>query len=382
MRGAFFIAMILAAAPARAGTVRCDDQSNADLSVDGMLDDWKSNQVLARIGAPADGAIALKCSWDGNSLGLALDLADDRVVRVPGTKGGHEDRVDISLAVAGGKPIAIVVYPGTSIAKEKILAPAKVSVADSLQPSGFSVEAKVPASRVPGFSPSTPAFELRITFHDSDQAAGGKETDLVLATTVELGDKKDLLDDFLREVRLKRGEIKLDAMAELDPDRKGKERLVAGGTVIGVLTDQFAYVSLPVPKPSDVREVKLLPLGPRGQDVVEAVVRQTGNGGSRDLLMLWTVWSGQLQPLAQIEVRKEQGGNVLESQWTIGKGRKGPELVVTPKPAIGWTAGSWNEEAASDADPILLPWDTVKGGTGYTLRGHEVERRDLPKRRR
>jgi len=382
VRGAFFIAMILAAAPARAGTVRCDDQSNADLSVDGMLDDWKSNQVLARIGAPADGAIALKCSWDGNSLGLALDLADDRVVRVPGTKGGHEDRVDISLAVAGGKPIAIVVYPGTSIAKEKILAPAKVSVADSLQPSGFSVEAKVPASRVPGFSPSTPAFELRITFHDSDQAAGGKETDLVLATTVELGDKKDLLDDFLREVRLKRGEIKLDAMAELDPDRKGKERLVAGGTVIGVLTDQFAYVSLPVPKPSDVREVKLLPLGPRGQDVVEAVVRQTGNGGSRDLLMLWTVWSGQLQPLAQIEVRKEQGGNVLESQWTIGKGRKGPELVVTPKPAIGWTAGSWNEEAASDADPILLPWDTVKGGTGYTLRGHEVERRDLPKRRR
>ena len=25
-----------------------------------------------------------------------------------------------------------------------------------------------------------------------------------------------------------------------------------------------------------------------------------------------------------------------------------------------------------------LPWDTVKGGTGYTLRGHELERRDMP----
>jgi len=100
--------------------------------------------------------------------------------------------------------------------------------------------------------------------------------------------------------------------------------------------------------------------------------------------MLWTVWSGQLQPLAQIEVRKEQGANVLESQWTIDKRVKGPELIVTPKPAVGWTAGTWNEEAASDADPILLPWDTVKGGTGYTLRGHEIERRDVPalKRRR
>jgi len=382
MRGAFFIAMILAAigltaGSARGGPVRCDDQSNAELSVDGLLDDWKSNQVLARIGAPADGAIALKCAWDGTSLGLALDLADDRVVRVSGGKG-HEDRVDISLAVAGGKPIAIVVYPGNAIAKEKILAPPRTLVADSLQPNGFSIEAKIPAARVPGFSPSTPAFELRITFHDVDQATGGDDTDLVLATTIELGDRKDLLDDFLREVRLKRGDVKLDTMAELDPDRKGKERLVAGGTVIGVLTDQFAYVTLPVPKPSDVREVKLIPLGPRGLQIVEAIVRQTGNGGSRDLLMLWTVWSGQLQPLAQIEVRKEQGANVLESQWKIGKGKKGPELVVTPKPAIGWTAETWNEEAASDADPILGPWDTVKGGTGYTLRGHELERRDVP----
>jgi hypothetical protein len=387
MRGAFFIATFLAgglagglagAHSASAGTVRCDDQSNAELAVDGMLDDWKSNQVLARIGAPADGAIALKCSWDGSSLGLALDVSDDRVVRVPGTKSGHEDRVDISLAVAGGKPIAIVVYPGNAIAKDKILAPPRTAVADSLQPNGFSIEAKIPAARVPGFSPSTPAFELRITFHDSDRAAGGDDTSLVLATTVELGDKKDLLDDFLHEVRLKRADVKLDAMAELDPDRKGKERIVAGGTVIGVLTDQFAYATLPVPKASDVREVKLIPLGTRGLQVVEAIVRQTGNGGSRDLLMLWTVWSGQLQPLGQIEIRKEQGANVLESQWTINKGKKGPELVITPKPAVGWTAGTWNEQAASDADSILLPWDAIKGGTGYTLRGHELERRDMP----
>ena len=72
----------------------------------------------------------------------------------------------------------------------------------------------------------------------------------------------------------------------------------------------------------------------------------------------------------------------LESLWTIGKGKMGRELIVTPKPAVGWTAGTWNEEAASDADPILLPWDTVKGGTGYTLRGHEIERRDVAASRR
>src|SRR5258706_6277487 len=110
-------------------------------------------------------------------------------------------------------------------------------------------------------------------------------------------------------------------MTELYPDRRGKERFAAGGTVIGVLTDQFAYVALPVTAATDVREVKLLPLGKNGLQVVEAIVRQTGNGGSRDLLMLWTVWSGQLQPLAQIEVRKQQGANVLESTWTLGQAK-------------------------------------------------------------
>lgn len=370
------LVVALASTTARADSIRCDNLSTADLSVDGLLDDWKQNQVLARMGAPADGAIALKCSWDGTAFALALDLADDRVVRVRGK--GHEDRVDISLSVAGGKPIAIVVYPGNAIAKDKILKPPRTEAADSLQPKGFSIEAKVPAARIPGFSGSTPAFQLRVAFHDADQATGGDDTDLVMSQTIELGDRKDLLDDFLRSVRLKRSDVKLDAMAELDPDRRGQERIVAGGTVIGVLTDQYAYVSLPAQKASDVREVKLIPLGTRGLQIVEALVREAGNGGSRDLLMLWTVWSGQLQPLAQIEVRKEQGANLLESTWTIGKGKKGPELVVTPKPAVGWTADSWHEEAASDADSILLPWDTTKGGTGYTLRGHEVERRDLP----
>lgn len=390
---------LLASASAHAGTIRCDDVSTAELSVDGLLDDWKGSSVLARIGALAtqskaerskmepnisaaeDTAIALKCSWDGTALAFALDISDGRVVRIKSGKG-HEDRVDISLAVTGGKPIAIVVYPGNAVAKEKILAPAHTEVADSLQPKGFSIEAKIPASRIPGFSASTPSFEMRINFHDSDQAAGGDDADLPLRVTIELGDRKDLFEEFLRTVHLKKTEIKLDAMATLDPERHGKQRIVAGGTVIGVLTDQFAYVTLPAQTASDVREVTLIPLGPGRQQIVEAIVRQSGNGGSRDLLMLWTVWSGQLQPLAQIEVRKEQGTNLLESEWVIARGAHGPELLVTPKPALGWTAESWNEQTADDADSIVLPWDSKIGGTGYTLHGHQVDRRVILARQR
>ena len=183
-------------------------------------------------------------------------------------------------------------------------------------------------------------------------------------------------------MKLSKADIKLDTQAELDPDRKGKERLVAGGTVIGVLTDQFAYVTLPAATAADVLAIELIPLGPRGQQVVSAIVKQSGNGGSRHLLMLWTVWSGQLQALATIEVKKEMDGKILESSWKIVKGKKAPELWLEPKPAVGWTAATWNEEPAPDLDSILLPWDTKRGGVAYTLTGAEVARRDLPKKKK
>jgi hypothetical protein len=355
-------------------SVRCDDLSTADLSIDGLLDDWP-RAALVKAGDPRDGLVELRCSWDGTALALSLDVKDDRLIRVRSGKA-HEDHVTVSVG-AGGKPAVIDAFPGNSMAKARIVKPAGVAAADSLQPKGFSIEIKVPAKAMAGFSASTPSLDLSIVFHDSDQATGGDDTDVALPLTVELGDRKDLLDDFLRTVRLKRNEVKLDRMANLDPDRRGKERIVAGGTVIGILTDQYAFVQVP----GEVKKLELLPLG-AGFDVVSAVVRQAGNGGSRDLLMLWTVWSGQLEPLGQIEIRKQLGTNTLEVGYRIAKGKKGPELVIEPKPAVGWTAETWNEEPAADAEPIVLPWDPAKGGTAYYLRGKQLDHRDLPVRRK
>jgi len=371
--------VLVASLPARTeagpNTIRCDDLSTAELSVDGLLDDW-GKQVLARVGAAPDGSLELRCSWDGVALALALDVKDDRVVRVG---KGHQDRVDISIS-AGGKPTLASVLPGNAIAKSKVTRPARSAVADSLQPKGFSVEARFPGAVLAGLSQSTPSLELKIVFHDVDQATGGDTTELELAATIELGDRKDLLDDFLRTVKLKRADVRLDTLAELDPDRRGKERIVAGGTVIGVLTDRFAFVTLPIAKAADIKRLELVPLGARGQQIVSAVVRQAGNNGSRDLLLLWTVWSGQLQPLAQLEVRKQLGTNVLEATWKLVKGKKSRELWLEPRPAIGFTADTWNEVPASDADPIPLPWDTAKGGVAYSMPGvaAELSRRDLP----
>ncbi len=370
---AVLLLSLAAPAGAQATSVRCDNVDTRDLAVDGLLDDWPK-AVLARAGIRGDGLVLLRCSWDGTALAMSLEIEDDRVIRI---KGGHEDHVRVSIG-AGKKPVVLDVFPASKLAKSKIVKPAKIAAADSLQPKGFSVELRITAAQLAGLSPSTPSLDLAVTFFDSDAAAGGDTQEVAITGVIELGDREDLLDDFLRATKLTKADVRLDTLAELDPDRKGTERIVAGGTVIGVLTDQFAFVSLPVAKPADVKKVELLPLGKGRLQIVAATVRQGGNGGSRDLLMLWTVWSGQLQPLAQLEIRKELGGNVLASTWKIAKGKTGPELVVTPSPAVGWTAETWNEAPAEDADPIVLPWDASKAGIAYTLRGAELERRDLP----
>lgn len=368
---------VVAPEPARTQGSRnlCDSLPVGDISVDGLLDDWREARVFARVGKPDDGAVELRCAWDGEALALVLDIKDDRVIRV---KGGTEDRVELSVK-ADGKPVAVTVLPGNQMAKAKITKPGSVEAADSLQPKGFSVEVAIPASAIPGFSPSTPSLHLSAVFHDSDAATGGDTTPLRIQQPIEFSERKELLADFLSTVKLKKSDIRLDTLAELDPDRAGKERLVAGGTVIGVLTDQFAFVTLPVASAADVK-VELLPLGRGAQQIVSAVLHQVGNGGSRDVLMLWTVWSGQLQPLVSIEIKKQLGDAVLESSYAVvpAKGKKPAELVVQPKPAVNVTPESWNEEPAQDADSILLPWDTSKAGIAYSLDGAEIRRRDLP----
>jgi hypothetical protein len=366
--------------PARSagGGNRCAGIPAAEITVDGLLDDWQGANTIGRVGAEGDGAISVRCAWDGSTLAFALDIKDDRVIRV---KGGAEDHVTLNVS-AGGKPVTVIAYPGTNLGKSRLVKPARVQAADSLQPKGFSVEIAIPAAAIPNMAAATAQLALVVVFTDSDAATGGDTTPLEVKQTIELADRKDLFDDFLSSVKLTKADIKLDTQVELDPDRKGRERLVAGGTAIGVLTDQFAFVTLPAATPADVRQVELLPLGTRGQQVIAAIVKQSGNGGSRELLMLWTVWSGQLQPLAQIEVKKELDGKRLESTWKIVKGKKAPELWLEPKPAVGWTAETWNEEPAPDLDPILLPWDATRGGIAYTMTGVELARRDLPKKKR
>src|SRR5688500_7609561 len=99
--------------PARSagGGNRCAGIPLADISIDGLLDDWRDAAVLARVGAEGDGAVGVRCAWDGSALAFAIDIKDDRIVRV---KGGTEDHVTLAVS-AGGKPVTVIAYPGNNL---------------------------------------------------------------------------------------------------------------------------------------------------------------------------------------------------------------------------------------------------------------------------
>ena len=203
------------------------------------------------------------------------------------------------------------VYPGTAIAKSRVAGAARAdrrlaAAAGLLRP---RCACRPPRSRDSPAARRRSVSTSRSTTPTARPAATTPTSRLPSRSS--FSDRKDLLDDFLQTVHLAKSDIALDRLADLDPDRKGKERMVAGGTVIGILTDRFAYVTMP----ARLLKIELLPLGRRGQQIIAATVRQTdaASHGSRDVLMLWTVWSGQLQPLKTIEIRKALGGNVLAS---------------------------------------------------------------------
>ncbi|MBE7447721.1 MAG: hypothetical protein HS111_02155 [Kofleriaceae bacterium] len=370
---------LAAASTAAASPQPCAAAEADTIDVDGMLDDW-TGVAKVRVGGTApDASFDLRCLFDGQRLYLAVDVRDEHLVRAGKTPAG-EDRVELVLT-AGKAPLTIVAYPGKDrVAPRRLVggkpAPAWLVVEDTLQPRGWSVELAVPLARLAGWGPSVPAVSATVTFHDADvPRLSLTESTLPWSGQLGLGDAGSLLDQVLAELKLRPGQLTLDATAELDPSRAGPERVVAGGTALALLTDRYALVRLPAARAADVLRVELVDLAGDGRRHVAVALRQHGGGGSRDLLLLFEARDGKLAELRTVEIGKAQGGRKLASTWVVESAKAWQKqargarrvLVVRAGPAVGWDEDSFAEAPAPDADPIHVPWDDDRHGAVYWL---------------
>lgn len=370
------------AAHAELPALRCPNPTEA-VTVDGITDEWKT---AASKKGTSDTGLGLRCSWDGTQLAFAIEVRDEKIVRVPKAKG-REDVLVLTIE-AGGTPLVITLRPANQLAPSSTAISggkrsAALRVADSLSEQGFAVEVAIAAASLVGFSANAPAVTVAAAYRDVDTASGAVgsvDTELIDQRAVEFADRGSLFSDFLATVRLKKSDVAFDQLANVDPELAGMERVVIGGTVIGLLTSQYAYVSLPAASPRDVIARGVLPLGKPGQHAIYAVVRQSNGALSRDLLLLFTAWSGQLSPLGSFEIRRQDGKAVLENQYkSVPSPKGGAELHLLAKPQSGFAPETFVASQDEGVDPIVVPWDPARRGVALRVVGAEVARRDLKK---
>ncbi|MBK9033988.1 MAG: hypothetical protein IPL61_22425 [Myxococcales bacterium] len=235
-------------------TVPCERAADDVVEIDGMIDDWHGVKPTRAGGTDKDASFDLRCLVTATTAWISVDVRDERVTR--GSKA--DDHLDLTLGA--GKPLRLTLYPGVDkLAPRRTLAgkalPKWLLAEDTLQPAGWSVELAVPLAKIPGYGPSAPTLALPATLSDGDIPRGtATEHTMTWTGALALGGKIDLLTTFLAAARLTPAAVTLDVQVDVDPTVPGKERIVAAGDRIALLTDQFSFVQLPVARALDVLE--------------------------------------------------------------------------------------------------------------------------------
>ena len=376
---------------AHAGTI-CQAVEQGVVEVDGSLDEWQQGfpPPLARGHGGADASFQMRCAYDQVHLYLAVTVRDDRVVRTghPGPAG--QDALELSLSADGGRPPwRLRLLPGTRGFKaRRVGGGGAVRFEDSLTPDGWRVEASLPLQRIPGWGPHTPLLRGKVVYRDADGRGdpGGR---LLFRGSMHFSGAVPALRGLLSAMHMTVWDFRLDALANVDTGA-GNERVVAGGAYIGVLSDEFAYLSLPVTSAADVHKVELVDFDGDGRSSIVAWYRQRGGGGSRDVVTVWNLAaSGQFEVALSFEVGVELGGRRLVNHWSLvpagsrrslpGAGRRrasrhrrsggpGQDILVEvgEDDNTGWNPRSFAQlQPSPDARPPLVPWAPKKAVVYY-----------------
>jgi len=359
------LSLVIYTSAAAAESHTCTHVEDDQFSIDGMLDDWKGFRGKRPAGGNVDRDFVLRCAYDAEHLYMSINIRDDRVFRTRRARANFEDSITVHLS-AGKKVVKLRYFPGSGRTKpNRKGVPKSVEVEDSLQPKGLSFEAAFELSKIPGWAPSVPMLNATVAYHDSD----GKRIDTIkFAGPLHFSAAASTYRSFLRASRLRKKNIRLDVLADVDPG-KGVERVIVGGTLIAILSESYTWMNLPVASVRDILDVKVVDLSGDGRSSIIAHYRQSGNGGVREIVSVWQVkGNGEFETILAFEVAKSMGGNKLRSSWKLvpkpvkrkrGKRKrrtKGFTIHIEAGAAVGWDEDNYFERPAPDAKPILLPW--------------------------
>ena len=306
-------------------------------------------------------------------------VPDDKLIR---RKRPSPKEDSVKVQIGGGK--AMIAAPGTRGFPPRVTGrPKWMEVADSRIPGGFVVELSIPLKKIPGWSRSLAGVSISYTVRDADGVGPTKARSS--RTRYHFSEANALLTSFLRAAGITKRSIRLDILRDVNLG-KGRDRVVFGGTVIGVLTDKYIFMKLPVADATDVVAVKVINFSGTGRSQILAHYKQHGNG-TREMVSVWSIdGNSRFQKLVSVEIAKERAGQQINNTWSLVRAgstraktrtaKRGYDLVIEATEAVGFNAENYREMRASDADAILLPWseetNRVYFFEGDDLGGHEA----------
>jgi hypothetical protein len=370
IRVAAALAVAAVAGPARAADLACGPVEAGVIHVDGILEDWEGVEGLDVGGRDPDLSFTARCNYDAQWLYLAVDVRDDYLARTRDGRTG-EDHVEIGFA-DGAKVDRLVIYPGDpSLGIRRVVRwssgrPVKgVEIGDARLAHGWAVEARLKLAALPGWTPGAPILKMAIAVTDCDSRVNpvAKQTRATApldgpATlgVIEFPEARQSLDAFLRDRRLKPGDVWFDRVGHVAP--KGSARVVVAGGYLAFVSDEYAYVALPIHDRRDLLDARLADLAGDGREAAVVRYLERAPNGTREVLGAFRMTGDGLRRTFGVEVGKSQGGNRLATRVSFIKKGRATEILVEALAATGWTEKTFREGRADDVVAIPTPWST------------------------
>jgi hypothetical protein len=365
-----------------ASTFRADlVERGAPVRVDGVLGEWPARIAAKQVvrGSGEGTAFAAALQYDDAKLYVAGEVTESSFVRTHQFKD-EEDHASLVLAFPSGGSFAVYEVglfagvPGESAGEVRWLGAGRgevpgAKIVESPINGGYAFEAQIPWSAFP--EARTVRVGLRGVARYYDAQNGQMRT--ILATGP--GDTQTPAglpwlptepEQTVIETLLIPKQLSQTPRAEVICDVAGdamKERVAVYDRFFTISGPgfrggkEFFYRDLA----AELVKLEARDLLGRGKDDLLLRRRFAAPGGSREWFEIWSLAKSD-EPATlfahEIAVSGSNGKHLANAVHVGGR-----EIDVSTEQAAGWDAGSYKEPVATDIEPILLPWGSVKSQT-------------------
>jgi hypothetical protein len=362
--------------------------------LDGMLKEWHARTPATEtISGNTDGlGLEVAVQASDETLWIAAEVTDANITR-SGKAAPGDDHVTMTIAFPSGRGVLkayeIGLWPGIpgsvpgSVkwtagpnAGQKV-AGAKLVEMDVK--GGLTFEATVPWSSFPESATVRVGMRAAFRYHDGD----GSTTTGVLATgpggvdnpadlpALPIAAEHAVLEGLLQQKGLSGTKPKIDLFADVAGDDR-KERISVFGRFFTICGPgyrkgrQFFWREVA----GDIVSLETKEVTGHGKE--EFIVRRRipQGGATHEILEVWSIPANSEEPTTifaqQIAIMSSDGKRRVSNSARLGS----KEIEVSTEPAVGWDPSTFGETIASDIEPLLLPWGTVRSRT-FKLEGNK-----------